>query len=208
VSGPPSQRTRVRRVPARAAYDRVVVQEIFDEALVCHVCVVDGEQPIVVPTLHARDGDRLLLHGSAASRAMRLLAAGVPAAVCATHIDGLVLARSAFFHSVNYRSAVALGAASPMDDETKLAALRLFLERYHPGRWNQVRQPSPQEFKATAVVSFPLSEASAKRRSGPPTDLAEDLGRDVWAGIIPLELRQLPPVPHRGDENASESRGR
>jgi nitroimidazol reductase NimA-like FMN-containing flavoprotein (pyridoxamine 5'-phosphate oxidase superfamily) len=186
----------VRRVPDRGVYDRPAIYAILDEALVCHVGVVDDGQPLVVPTLHARDGDRLLIHGSKASRTMRLLAAGDPATVTVTHFDGLVLARSAFHHSVNYRSATVYGRAAPIEDERgKVEALELFLERFTPGRWQEVREPSSKELKGTAIVALPLDEASAKVRTGPPVDDEEDYGRDVWAGVLPYRLERGEPVP-------------
>jgi uncharacterized protein len=177
-------------------YEPEAIHAILDDAMVCHVGVVDGGQPLVVPTLHARDGDRLLVHGSSASRTMRLLSAGEPATVTATNLDGLVLARSAFHHSVNYRSATVYGRATPIQDEAeKLAALELFLERFAPGRWQEVREPTRKELKGTRVVALPLDEASAKVRTGPPIDDEEDYALDVWAGVIPFRLERGEPMP-------------
>ena len=193
---PASERTRIRRLPARASYDRAVVHAILDEALNCHVgFAVDG-QPFVIPTIHARDGERLYVHGSAASRMLRTLADGVPACVTVTLIDGLVLARSAFHHSMNYRSVVVLGTATAVTDpDEKLHALRCIVEHVAPGRWPEVRPPSPPELKRTSVLALPLAEASAKVRTGPPVDDAEDLVLSCWAGELPLRLTVQAPVP-------------
>lgn len=186
----PSPRVRVRRLPKRAAYDRATVNAILDEALVCHLGFVHNNQPYVIPTLHARVEDRLYVHGSSASRMLGTLASGTPACVTVTLIDGLVLARSAFHHSVNYRSVVLLGTASAVTDpEEKTAALRAFTNHIAHGRWDDVRPPTPQELKATNVVYFALDEVSAKLRSGPPVDDEEDYAMDVWAGVLPLCLQ-------------------
>jgi nitroimidazol reductase NimA-like FMN-containing flavoprotein (pyridoxamine 5'-phosphate oxidase superfamily) len=190
-----STRTRLRRHPERGAYDRATVDAILDEALYCHLgFVVDG-QPYVIPTLHARVGDTVYVHGSAASRLIRTLAGGVPACLTVTLVDGLVLARSAYNHSVNYRSAVVLGSARPVDNpDEKLRALEAFTEQLVPGRWADVRPPNEKELKATSVLALALGECSAKVRTGPPGDDEEDLALDVWAGVLPLELRALAPV--------------
>jgi nitroimidazol reductase NimA-like FMN-containing flavoprotein (pyridoxamine 5'-phosphate oxidase superfamily) len=196
-SGPkaPTERTRLRRYPARGDYDEATIHAILDEALVCHMgFAVDG-QPYVIPTLCARVDDELYLHGSAASRALRELSGGIAVCVTATLIDGIVLARSAFHHSVNYRSVVVLGTAELIESAAeKEAALQRFVERVVPGRWEDVRGPTDRELRATSVLRLPLSEASAKVRSGGPVDDAEDLGLDVWAGVIPLELQPLAPI--------------
>jgi nitroimidazol reductase NimA-like FMN-containing flavoprotein (pyridoxamine 5'-phosphate oxidase superfamily) len=191
----PSQRTRVRRLPARADYDRATIDAILDEALICHLgFAVDG-QPYVIPTLQARDGDTVYLHGSAASRTLRTLAGGAPACLTATLIDGLVLARSAFHHSMNYRSVVVLGEARLVTETDELLrVLQLFTEKVAPGRWNEVRGPSRQELKGTKVLAMTLDEASAKVRSGPPSDDEEDYALDVWAGVIPVSLQSGEPV--------------
>jgi nitroimidazol reductase NimA-like FMN-containing flavoprotein (pyridoxamine 5'-phosphate oxidase superfamily) len=191
----PSQRTRVRRLPARADYDRATIDAILDEALICHLgFAVDG-QPYVIPTLQARDGAIVYLHGSAASRTLRTLASGVPACLTATLIDGLVLARSAFHHSMNYRSVVVLGEARLVTETDELLrVLRLFTEKLAPGRWDEVRGPSRQELKGTKVLAMTLDEASAKVRSGPPSDDDEDYALDVWAGVIPMSLQSGEPL--------------
>ncbi|HSB60457.1 MAG TPA: pyridoxamine 5'-phosphate oxidase family protein, partial [Vicinamibacteria bacterium] len=194
----PTPRTSVRRLPGRAAYDRATVVAILDEAIVCHVgFVVDG-QPFVIPTIYARVGDRVYLHGSAASRMLRRLAEGVEACVTVTLLDGLVLARSAFHHSMNYRSVVALGRARPVADPAeKLAALEAIVEHVVPGRSREVRGPDERELAATTVLRLDLQEVSAKVRTGGPLDDPEDMGSPCWAGEIPLRLAALAPVPDR-----------
>jgi nitroimidazol reductase NimA-like FMN-containing flavoprotein (pyridoxamine 5'-phosphate oxidase superfamily) len=195
----PSERTRVRRRPARGAYDREVIDAILDEGLVCHVGFVHDGQPYVVPTTYARVGDLLYVHGAAASRMLRVLAEGVPVCVTVTLLDGLVLARSAFHHSMNYRSVVVLGVAAEVIDEAeRLRALRAIVEHVVPGRWPVVRPPTSQELRATSVLRLPLAEASAKIRTGGPLDDAEDLARPVWAGHVPLRLVPLAPVADAG----------
>lgn len=196
-SAAPSPRTRVRRAPQRAIYDRAQIDAILDEALVCHVGFVHDDQPFVIPTLHARVDDVVYLHLSSASRLVRTLARGVPCCVTVTLLDGLVLARAAFLHSANYRSVVILGEARVVDtDDERLRALEAFTEQLVPGRWEQqIRRPSRQELKATQVLALPLDEASAKARTGPPLDEDEDLDRDVWAGEIPLRLEPHAPRP-------------
>ena len=184
-----TDRTKVRRHPERGAYDREPIDAILDEALICHVgFVVDG-QPFVIPTIHARAGDVLYLHGSSASRMMRTVAGGVDVCVTATLLDGIVLARSVYNSSMNYRSAVVLGRAREVvDPDEKLTALETIVEHIAPGRWADARSPNRKELKATSVLALPLNEASAKIRTGPPTDFDEDLDLPVWAGVIPLRL--------------------
>jgi len=188
-SAAPSPRARVRRAPARADYDRATIDAILDEALVAHLgFAVDG-QPYVIPTLHARIGDEVYLHGSAASRMVTMLGAGIPACLTVTLLDGLVLARSAFHHSMNYRSVVVLGRARFVEGpEERAAALEAFTERLIPGRWAEVRPPSRQELKGTRVLALPLDEASAKLRAGGPVDDEDDYALDAWAGTVPLRL--------------------
>jgi uncharacterized protein len=182
-----SRRNRLVRHPERGQYDRESVYEIVDQAMLCHVGFVQDGLPYVIPTLHARDGDRLLLHGSSVSRMIRHLGAGNPASVAITLVDGLVLARSVFNHSINYRSAVLFGYGQAITDaDEKTRALYRFMERQLPGRWDDVRQPTDQELKATGVVALPLDSASAKVRSGPPKDEPEDLDIPVWAGVLPV----------------------
>jgi nitroimidazol reductase NimA-like FMN-containing flavoprotein (pyridoxamine 5'-phosphate oxidase superfamily) len=194
--GPPSQRATVRRVRDRASYDRDLAHAIIDEALVCHVGIVTDDGPVVIPTLHARDGDRLLLHGSAASRLLRAGAAGAEMCVTITLIDGLVLARSAFHHSVNYRSVVVFGRAHPIDDlGERGAALDRFVEAIVPGRTADARSPSDKELRATTVLALPLDEVSVKLRTGGAVDEPEDYELPVWAGVVPLTLTPGLPVP-------------
>jgi len=197
MPGAPSTRTRVRREHARGDYDRATIDAILDAALVCHLGFVSDGSPVVIPTLHGRVGDRLLVHGSAASRAVRTAGGGVEVCVTVTLIDGLVLARSVFEHSVNYRSVVVFGRARLVSEpEDKLAGLRALTERLLPGRWEDVRPPTRQELKATSLLALPIDEASAKLRAGPPSDGDGPDGElDVWAGVIPFALRAGDPVP-------------
>jgi nitroimidazol reductase NimA-like FMN-containing flavoprotein (pyridoxamine 5'-phosphate oxidase superfamily) len=189
-------RTKLRRLPARGRHDRETLDAILDEGLVCHLGFVHDGKPAVIPTLHARVGDALYLHGSAASRALRTLSQGVDVCLTVTLVDGLVLARSAFHHSINYRSAVIYGTAHAVTDPAeKTTALEAFTEKVLPGRWEHVRWPNDQELKATSVLVLPIEEASAKIRTGPPIDDDEDHALDVWAGVVPLETRALAPQP-------------
>lgn len=188
-----SERTRIRRLPEKTRTQRGDLDAILDAALVAHVGIVADGQPYVVPMGCARDGDRLLLHGSTGSRTMRLMAAGAPVCVTITHLDGLVLARSAFNSSMNYRSAMILGTAAPVDDE--LEALRMLTEHLLPGRWAHLRPPTRKELAATLVVALPLTEWSVKVSEGPPEDEPEDLEADVWAGVVPMEAVFGEPVP-------------
>ena len=187
---PPTERTRVVREPHRGSHDREVIYKILDEGFVCHVgFTVDG-QPFVIPTMFARVGDSIYFHGSAASRMLRSLSGGLAVCLTVTLVDGLVLARSVFNHSMNYRSVVALGHATLLDEPAeKLAALRAFTEKILPGRWNEARQPNEKELKQTSVLRLPIDEFSAKVRVGPPIDDEEDYAFPTWAGVIPLEMR-------------------
>jgi uncharacterized protein len=186
---PPTSRTRVVREANRAVYDRETIYQILDEAFVCHVGFSADGQPFVIPTMFARVGDAIFFHGSAASRMLRGLGDGLPVCITVTLIDGLVLARSVFNHSMNYRSVVALGLATLIQEPSeKLQALRAFTEKLIPGRWNDARQPNEQELKATSILKLPLAEVSAKVRTGAVEDDAEDYALNVWAGIIPMHL--------------------
>jgi nitroimidazol reductase NimA-like FMN-containing flavoprotein (pyridoxamine 5'-phosphate oxidase superfamily) len=192
----PTERTQVKRLPKRGHYDRETVYGILDAGFVCHVGFNADGQPYVIPTNYGRAGDTLYLHGSAASRMLRTLSGGVPVCVTVTHVDGLVLARSAFHHSVNYRSVVTLGTARLVEDPAeKMAALRIFTEHVLKGRWDDVRQPTEQELKATMVLALPLEEVSAKVRTGGPVDDEADYALPVWAGVLPLETVAQPPQP-------------
>jgi nitroimidazol reductase NimA-like FMN-containing flavoprotein (pyridoxamine 5'-phosphate oxidase superfamily) len=197
VRKPPSDRVRIRRKRERGAYDRETIEQILDEALIAHLGVVDADgQPFVVPTLHARHGDVVYCHGSPAGRTLKALAAGAPACLTVSLIDGLVLARSAMHHSANYRSVVILARARLLvDPAEKLRALEAIVEQLVPNRWAEVRPPSENEMKATAVLALPLDEASAKVRTGPPLDDEEDYAMDTWAGVIPLSLSPGTPTP-------------
>lgn len=191
----PTARTRVVREPDRGVYDREILNSILDEGFLCHVgFVVDG-QPYVIPTAYGRDGDVLYVHGSAASRMLRNLTQGIPVCVTVTLLDGLVMARSIFNHSMNYRSVVILGTATLVDDpEEKLKALRALSEHILPKRWDDVRQPNEKELKATSTLRIPIEEFSAKVRTGPPIDDEPDYAFPTWAGVIPLEMRSGTPI--------------
>ncbi len=186
----PTNRTQLRRLPKRGIFDREAIYKILDEGFVCHVGFSIGAKTFVIPTGYARVGDRLLIHGSSVSRMLRAMSDGVEVCATVTLIDGLVLARSAFHHSVNYRSVIVFGTASLVSDEDeKIEALRAFTEHIVPSRWQEVRPPNKGELAATAVLSLPIREASAKVRTGDPVDAEEDYALDVWAGVIPLKLR-------------------
>lgn len=191
-----TDRTTLKRLPLRGHYDKDVVHKILDEGFICHVgFVVDGK-PVVIPTGYGRIGEKLYIHGSQASRMLRTLKTGVATCVTVTLIDGLVLARSAFHHSINYRSVVIFGTATLVEDaQEKLAALIAFSEHVVRGRWDEVREPTEQELKATTVLMLPLQEVSAKIRTGPPIDDEEDYALSVWAGVVPLRLVAGEPIP-------------
>lgn len=192
---PQTPRTTLKRLPQRGSHDREVINQILDEGFICHVgFAVDG-RPVVIPTGYARVGDSLLIHGSQASRMLRTLGEGIDVCVTVTLIDGLVLARSAFHHSMNYRSVVVFGNASVVDDpDEKLEALRALSEHMIPGRWDDVREPNERELQLTTVLTVPLAEASAKVRSGPPVDDEEDYELPVWAGVVPMRLVAESPI--------------
>ena len=189
-----TERTRIRRMPKRASYDVAVVDAILAEGLYCHVGFSVDAQPYVIPTIYARIEDHLYLHGSAASRMLGAIGERMPVCVTVTLLDGLVLARSGFHHSMNYRSVVVLGQATEVTDpDEKMAALKAIVDHVMVGRWEDVREPSAQELKATSVIRVPLEEVSAKIRTGPPVDDEEDYQLDCWAGEVPLRLvSQLP----------------
>ncbi|MGD0577459.1 MAG: pyridoxamine 5'-phosphate oxidase family protein [Bryobacteraceae bacterium] len=191
----PTERTQVRRLPKRAVYERAQINAILDEGLVCHVGFVADGQPYVLPTGYVRSGDQIYVHGSAASRMVRTLGSGLDVCVTVTLLDGLVLARSAFHHSVNYRSVVILGKARLVTDPAeRVEALRAFTNHVAQGRWEEVRPPNEQELKATSVLALALDEVSAKVRQGPPLDDEEDYALPVWAGCVPVRLRLGQPV--------------
>jgi nitroimidazol reductase NimA-like FMN-containing flavoprotein (pyridoxamine 5'-phosphate oxidase superfamily) len=192
----PSLRTRVVREPERGVYDREVLYRILDEGFICHVGFIIDGQPFVIPTSYGRSGDDLYIHGSAASRMLRNLDKGIPVCITVTLLDGLVLARSIFNHSMNYRSVVVLGTATVVQDPAeKIEALRLLAEHILPGRWAESRQPNEKELKATFALRVPIEEFSAKVRQGPPIDDEEDYSFPTWAGVIPLETVAGSPIP-------------
>jgi nitroimidazol reductase NimA-like FMN-containing flavoprotein (pyridoxamine 5'-phosphate oxidase superfamily) len=200
-----TDRTLVKRLPQRASYERELVYEILDAGFICHVGFVIDAQPFIIPTAYGRAGDVLYLHGSRASRMLKTLGAGVEACVEVTHVDGLVLARSAFHHSINYRSVVVFGRAEVVEDASeKQKALRAFTEHLIRGRWDEVREPNERELAATLVLRLPLAEASAKVRTGPPIDDEEDLSLPVWAGVLPLHTIAGEPLsdPQLGEDVA------
>src|SRR5919106_371600 len=193
-AGPPSVRTRIRKSD-RASYDRAAIDAILDEALICHVGFAVEDQPFVIPMIHARVDDRLYFHGAPATRMLRVMRRGAPVCVTVTLLDGLVMARSAFHHSMNYRSVVVLGTATEVTDAgQKLNALQAIVEHIAPGRWADCRRPNSKELVRTQVLSLSVSEASAKVRTGPPVDENEDYALGVWAGEIPLRLTASPPI--------------
>ena len=208
ITPPPSGRTRVRRHPERASYERDAVREILDEGLVCHLgFVVDGT-PFVMPTMYGRHGEVLYVHGSPASRMLGAAAGEADVCLTVTLLDGLVLARSAFSHSMNFRSVVVVGRAVEVTDPAeKCLAFQTLVEHVCRGRWADARQPSPRELAATMVLRLGLDEASAKVRTGGPKDSEEDLELPVWAGEVPLRLRPLPPLPHEGVPGAVATPG-
>jgi hypothetical protein len=192
----PTERTQVHRLPKRGVYERETVYRILDEGLVCHVGFVADGKPVVIPTGYGRKGDTLYLHGSPASRMFRALGKGADVCITVTLLDGLVLARSAFHHSMNYRSVVIFGKATLLEDAAaKREALRVFTEHVAPGRWQEIRQPSEKELQSTTVLAIPLKEVSAKVRTGSPIDDEADYALPVWAGVLPLELTPTTPLP-------------
>lgn len=188
-------RTTLRRKPDRGAHDFATIAAVLDEGLFCHVGFAVDDQPYVVPTAYGRDGETLYIHGSSASRMLRALARGAPVCVTVTLLDGLVLARSTFHSSINYRSVVILGVAELTGGDEKLHGLRAITEHLVPGRWSDSRPPTAQELQASSVLRLPITEASAKVRTGGPVDDPDDMSLDVWAGVLPLALVAQPPVP-------------
>jgi nitroimidazol reductase NimA-like FMN-containing flavoprotein (pyridoxamine 5'-phosphate oxidase superfamily) len=191
----PTERTTLKRLPKRGEYDHASVYQILDEAFICHVGFVADDKPVVIPTSYARIGDDLYIHGAAASRMLRSLEQGIDVCVTVTLIDGLVLARSAFHHSINYRSVVIFGNASPVNDPAeKIRALHAFTDHIVAGRWADVRPPDEGELRATLVLKVRLVEVSAKIRTGPPIDDEEDYSLPVWAGVVPMSITAGTPV--------------
>ncbi len=192
---PKTTRNKVKRLPERGYYDSSVIYPIIDEALLCHVGFVQDNQPCVIPTLHARQGDRVLLHGAKGSRLLRHVGSGGEVCITITLVDGIVLARSVFHHSINYRSVVIFGKGELIEgEEARLEAMEKFTERLIPGRWQDARPPNPVELKQTTIVAVTIESASAKIRTGPPRDDEEDIGLPVWAGILPLSQISGAPI--------------
>lgn len=190
-----TERSTVKRLPERGSYDEAMINEVLDEALVCHVAFVTDQGPVVIPTIHARVGETLYLHGSPASRMLR----GTPGndvSVAATIVDGIVAARSAFHHSLNYRSVVVFGQPRVVSDpDERIIAFQAITDHVLPGRWQEARQPNDKENKGTKLLALGISEASAKVRTGPPGDDDEDLATDIWAGVIPISVAAGPAQP-------------
>ncbi len=191
----PTQRTKVRRLSKRAVYDKAQVHAILDEGFLCHVGFTQDSQPFVIPTLYARSGETVYMHGSGASRMLKTLAQGVDICLTVTLVDGYVLARSAFHHSMNYRSVTVLGRARPVTEHAeKMEALRIITDHVVPGRWDEVRGPNDLEMKQTIVLALPLEEVAAKVRMGPPADDEEDYALPIWAGVVPIHTQLGDPV--------------
>lgn len=188
-----SDRTKVQRVPSRGSYDPEVINQILDAHFLCHVAFIQNDYPVVIPTLYGRKGDRLFLHGATSSRLMKTLGKGVQLSLSVTLVDGFVLARSAFHHSMNYRSVVLFGKGELVPEDEKYETLKIISDHIIPGRWEEVREPSKKELKATNLISIPIREASAKIRTGPPKDDEPDYQLDVWAGVVPLKLSASEP---------------
>ena len=198
-----SQRSKVNRLPARGFYDKKTIYQIIDEALYCHVAFVQSNQPYIIPVIHARMGKRIVIHGAKGSRLLKHLAEGNEACIAFTLMDGLVLARSVFHHSMNYRSVILFGKGKLLENKVKkLEALKAITDHLIPGRWGEARDPNEKELSATSVVSIDIDEGSAKIRTGPPIDDEEDYGLQVWAGVIPISLKFESPEndPQLNDE--------
>lgn len=189
-----NKRNKVKRVPNRAHYDAETVYSILDDGNICHISFVVDGQPFIIPTLYGRDGNKIYLHGAASSRLIKHLESGVPMSLAVTHNDGLVFARSAFHHSMNYRSVVVFGTAKLVDDKNKNTALKVISDHIMPGRWEEVREPSSKELKATSVLELEIEQASAKIRSGGPVDDKEDYELNIWAGVLPIKMNYFDPV--------------
>jgi len=192
---PKTDKNRIKRLPKRGHYDRETIYQILDEALICHVGFVENNQPYIIPINFARVGDAIVLHGAKASRLLKHIEAGNPVCIEVTLVDGLVLARSVFHHSVNYRSVVLFGTGQSIEGEQeKMAALEAITEHLIPGRWREARLPNRKEMNATSVVSIKIDQASAKVRSGPPGDDEADYALPVWAGVLPIQEMPLTPI--------------
>ena len=190
-----TERNKVKRIPERGHYDKETVYGILDSAFLCHVGFVANDQPFVIPTLFGRSGDQIYLHGSSASRMLNDLSKGIPICLTVTHVDGLVLARSAFHHSLNYRSAVVFGTAVQLTGDEKEKGLFVISEQFLQGRWEETRLPYEKELKGTSVLRMEIESASAKIRTGPPKDEPEDYELPIWAGVVPVTTKYLTPDP-------------
>lgn len=191
---PKTSRSTVKRVPKRAHYDQETVYKILDAGFICHAGFVVEGQPFVIPTIYGRDGDTLYLHGATTSRLITQLGQGIPACITVTHLDGLVLARSAFHHSANYRSVVIFGTARLLEGERKMQAFRVISDQLLKGRWEEIRQPNAKELKATSVLALTIEEATAKVRTGGPVDDEEDYALPIWAGVLPIQQQYAAPI--------------
>ena len=194
-SFPITQRNKIKRIPKRGHYDKPTIYQILDDGFLCHIGFVVEGQPFVIPTSYGRDGDQVYLHGSAKSRMLSELQNGIPLCLSVTHFDGLVLARSAFHHSMNYRSAILYGAARMAEGEEKEKGLYVISENILKGRWEEARRPNAKELKATTVLVMKIESASAKIRTGPPADEKEDYQLDIWAGVVPFQQTPGSPLP-------------
>jgi nitroimidazol reductase NimA-like FMN-containing flavoprotein (pyridoxamine 5'-phosphate oxidase superfamily) len=179
-------RSQVKRIPKRGHYDENTLFKILDDGLICHVGFCVEGQPFVIPTLYGRNGNRIYLHGASTSRMLKSIEKGISVCITVTHVDALVLARSAFHHSMNYRSAVVFGKATKVSDDEKEKVLKIISDQVIPGRWEEVRNPNQKELKATTVLELTIDEASSKIRTGPPGDEEEDIELGIWAGLIPM----------------------
>ncbi len=188
-------RNKVKRVPDRGHYDKKTVFKILDAGKICHASFVVDGQPFVIPTIYGRDGDCLYLHGATSSRLIKELEKGIQMSLAVTHLDGLVIARSAFHHSMNYRSVVVFGTAKLVADDKKLEALKIISDQLVPGRWEESRQPNSKELKATSVLKIIIDQASAKIRTGGPKDDKDDYELDIWAGVVPMSMTYQPLIP-------------
>ncbi|MBR9999503.1 MAG: pyridoxamine 5'-phosphate oxidase family protein [Cyclobacteriaceae bacterium] len=190
----PTEKIRVKRVPDRGSYDKETIYRILDASFLCHMAFIHDGYPVIIPTLYGRSEENLYIHGATSSRMIKKLSEGIDLSLSVTLVDGFVLARSAFHHSMNYRSVVLFGKGELVPDEEKHESLRIISDHILPGRWKEVREPNKKELKATHVIRVPIRDASAKIRTGPPKDDAPDYDLDVWAGEIPLKLVASKPV--------------
>ena len=187
-----NERNKVKRIPKRGSYDSKTLYSILDRAFICHAAFTLDNQPFIVPMAFGRKGNKLYLHGATSSRIMKNLGKGIPVCICVTHLDGVVMARSLFHSSLNYRSAVVFGKATLVEDKKKNSALKIITDQISKGRWDEARKPNFKELKATAILQLEIEQASSKIRTGPPLDEPEDYYLPIWAGVIPMEIKALP----------------